>query len=188
LVSGRPAAELLSEVLPTREHARLVLRAGLAGVPVVSSKAVLYDAERVLALARRPPVTADELAELCPEGLYVARLTRGTRIDITAPWTQTASVVDARPAMPPMAAALLSVQIVSAEGGLPWVATLCGYVVLCARVHGFRGRPGGDVAFDLTEPDERVASLEGRRLATRPGRPWVVLEPGRAGLSARGGR
>jgi hypothetical protein len=125
-VSGRRAAELLSEVLPTREHARLVLRAGLAGVPVVSSKAVLYDAERVLALARRPPVTADELAELCPEGLYVARLTRGTRIDITAPWTQTASVVDARPAMPPMAAACRSsAPREDCRGWRPCAATWC---------------------------------------------------------------
>ena len=46
MVTGRQAASLLSVVLPTREHARLVLRAGLAGAPLRTSAVLLYDADR----------------------------------------------------------------------------------------------------------------------------------------------
>ena len=185
-VSGRHAADLLSCVLPTREHARLVLRAGLAGQPVPTSAALLYDEGLVAELARRPAVTAEELAVRCPRGLYVGRLPRETRIEVAAPWGDREALVRVRPNMPPMSAALLSVRLTVGDG-LPWVATLCGYVVLCADALGLH-EEGDTVVFDLVEPGGWAAGLEGRRLVTRPGRPWVLLEPGRAGLSDRGGR
>ena len=187
MVTGRHAADLLSGVLPTREHARLVLRAGLAGPPVRTSAALLYDEARVVALATRPRVTAEEVEELCPRGLYVARLPRAAEVDVTAPWAHRVEAVAARPLMPTMTAALIDAQI-RAPGRFPWVATLCGFVLLCADARGLRERPSGTVRFDLVPPDLWAIGLEGRLLATRPGRPWAVLEPGRAGLSARGGR
>jgi hypothetical protein len=184
-ISAREAAVLLSATLPVREHARLVLRAGLAGEPIRTRSALLYDAEAVRALAERPRVTGDEL-EAFPTGLFVARLSRDTRVDVRAPWTETSDAVSIRPAMPTLTAALTGVRM--QVWGLPWVATLCGYVVFCAEARGFLAAKPGSVRFDLHEPGEWAAALAGRLLATRPGRPWSLLEPGRAGLSARGER
>jgi hypothetical protein len=183
MVTGRHAAALLSDVLPTREHARLVLRAGLAGPPVRAQ----YDEQRVLDLAGRPPVSADDLAAACPGGLLVIRLPRETSIDTGEAWAQRVAQVGARPFMPTMSA-ILGVQITVA-GRLPWVATLCGYAVLCAEVTGLRKREDGRVAFTLAKPGAWAHDVAGRLLRTRRGRPWLFLEPGgAAGLSARGGR
>lgn len=99
-VSGRRAAELLARVLPTREHARLVLRAGLAGQALRTSSALLYDETLVRALADRAPVTTDGLAEICPSGLYVARLARQAHVEVNDPWLTRADVVATQPRMP----------------------------------------------------------------------------------------
>lgn len=184
-ISGREAAALLRVTLPTREHARLVLRTRLAGEPVRTHAALLYDEAAVRALAERPQVSGDEL-EAFPTGLFVARLSRDTRVDVRAPWAETAAVVAVQPAMPTLTAALTGVRMQVWQ--LPWVATLCGYVVFCAQAHGFLAAEPGTVRFDLREPGEWAATLTGRLLATRPGRPWCLLEPGRAGLSGRATR
>ena len=182
-ISGREAAAVLSATLPTREHARLVLRAGLAGEPIRSRAALLYDEAAVRALAERAPVTAAEL-EAFPTGLFVARLSRDTRVDVRADWAETAAALAVQPKMPTLTAALLGVRM--QVWGLPWVATLCGYVAFCAEARGFLAAEPGSMRFELHEPGEWASALEGRLLATRPGRPWCLLEPGRAGLSARG--
>jgi len=187
LITGRQAAALLSDSLPTREHGRLVLRAGFAGEPERTTAALLYDEAAVRALAVRPPVSSDEVAAACPQGLYVARLPRKCAVDVRAPWSETASIVAVQPAMPTLTTALLAVRV-SMPGGLPWVATLCGYVVLAAQAQGLRNSAEGTLVFDLVETGEWARAFTGRRLATRPGRPWRLLESGRAGLSARGGR
>jgi hypothetical protein len=184
MVTGRQAAELLREVLPTREHARLVLKAGLAGPAIDTSAALLYDAARVEELTMRPPVTAEEVATWGSFGAYVARLPRATPIDVSSAWEERAALVSTRPDMPTMSAALLDVRL-GAAVRLPWVATLCGFVVLCADAVGARQDDHG-MAFDLLEPGAWAQDLDGRRLRTRPGRPWTLLEPGGAGLSTRG--
>ena len=189
---------MLSGALPTREHARLVLRAGFAGEPVRRAGALLYDAAAVRDLADRPPVMHEEAVEVCPQGLYVARLPRERRLDVGAAWSERAALVAAQPAMPVMTAALVSVRIRVAVGALPWVATLCGYVVLCAEARAMRQLPDGRVVFDLVEPGKWASRFAGRQIPTRPGRPWTLLTPrpvsarhsGRAleEVSARGGQ
>ena len=186
MVTGRQAADLLSGVLPTREHARLVLRAGLAGPATRTSSALLYDQDRVVALAARSPVTADEVDVACPTGLYVARLPRTADVDVNAPWREIADAVARQPPMPTLTTALVNAQI-RAAGRFPWVATLCGFVVLAAEARGMGDGPGSTIVFDLTEPGVWAEAVRGRLLRTRPGRPWLVREPGRAGLR-EGGR
>jgi hypothetical protein len=163
-VSGRQAAVLLAGVLPTREHALFVR-----------------------ALADRPPVTAEELPQTCPGGLYVARLRRETRVDVGTPWRTCADAVATQPRMPGLTAALFGVRM-RATGGLPWAATLCGFVVLCAQARGFGDADSDTVRFDLAPPGPWATSFERRRLATRPGRPWLLLEPDRPDLSGRARR
>jgi hypothetical protein len=186
-VSGRQAAALLSDVLPVREHARLVLRAGLAGAPVRASNALLYDDARVRALAGLAPVTEAEVASTFPAGLFVARLTRETRVDVNEPWSAAAERLAVQPRMPGLTAAIAAVRL-RQPGGLPWVATVCGFVVLCAQATAMREDRSAGMRFDLAPPQPSTALLQGRRLSTRPGRPWLMLEPEASGLSGRGGR
>ena len=186
MVTGRHAADLLSGILPTREHARLVLRAGLAGPAERTSAALFYDQARVIELACRRRVSRREIEERCPQGVYVARLPRDAPVDVTAGWEDRIRVVGRCPDMPTMSAALLSVQV-AAVGVMPWVATLCGVIVLAADAHGLKEAPSGGVVFDLRRPAAWAATLEARLLATRRGRPWAILEPGRAGLSRKSG-
>jgi hypothetical protein len=165
-----------------REHARLVLGTGLAGSPARASSTLLYDEDQVRELAGRPPLTAAELAERCPGGVCIARLPRRVGIDVLVPWPERARAVARRPAMPTMAATLLGVRL-SAFAPFPWVATLCGVIVLCADAHGLVERPEGHVEAELSPPGAWAEGCEGRLLATRPGRPWTVYHPGRAGLA-----
>ncbi|QBR92127.1 hypothetical protein [Nocardioides euryhalodurans] len=78
-LSRRQAAQLLDQRLGiARRAAERLLAAGLAGEPVVTSSAALYEAERVEALAQRPEVDQDDLPPGCRGGVLVARTTETT--------------------------------------------------------------------------------------------------------------
>ena len=61
---------------------------------------------------------------------------------------------------------------------LPWVATLCGFVVHGADLTGFDHRQDGHDAFRLEPPGPWFVHLQRRWFPTgRGGRPWVVWDP-----------
>ena len=73
LLSGRQAAQVLAGVGLNRSRARQVLAAGLAGEPIRTSSALLYDAAKVQALTERAIVTWREVAAMDLHTLFVAR-------------------------------------------------------------------------------------------------------------------
>jgi hypothetical protein len=82
-----------------------------------------------------------------------------------------------RQELPPWTRALLAARI-TAYGSLPWVATLCGHVVLGARAVAVHRAPSGDTVFTLTEPGRWWDAFANRVLTTdRGGRPWLVWTP-----------
>jgi hypothetical protein len=176
LVTGRRAARQLRDVLSSDEHARLLLRTGIAGRGEQTSNGVLFDDARVAELCHRPAVDRKELARRCPHGLMVVRLPRSTRLDVTGSWREVADqVVEAtsrqRP-MTPWSVALASVRI-RAWGPLPLAATLLGYVVLPADLTGL-----GEHGPVLAPPGSWAGAVEGRRLHTpRGGRAWRLWAP-----------
>jgi hypothetical protein len=101
-------------------------------------------------------------------------------VDVSAGWPDLAARLAPRPRMPDWTAALLGVRM-SAWGALPWIATLCGWVVFGADARGFRadGEHGERPAsFDLRPPGSWFGALEERRLPTSPGgRPWYLWTP-----------
>jgi hypothetical protein len=186
LLTGGESARLLADVVPTREHARLLLSAGFAGDGVRTPAAVLYDDGAVRALAARPLVDQRALRGACPQGIYVARLGRAHPVDLTQDWQQVAAQVSRQPAMPPLTRALVAAQI-GHLGRLPWVATMFGFVATCADATAVAAGVGG-VDFTLEEPGEWADVVARHRFPTRRGRPWHLWtpdEPARR-LSARG--
>jgi hypothetical protein len=161
-----------------------VLAAGFAGAARRTSACRLYDERAVRELAGRPLVDERHLAAACPRGLYVARLSRSTRLDVTRPWSEVAFAVAVQPSMSAMTRALLGVRI-AAYGRLPWVATLCGYVVLCADCVAVHRMDGGRSEFVLEPPGAWSEGVTGRRLHTRRGTPGAFWRP--APVIARAG-
>ena len=97
-------------------------------------------------------------------------------MDVTTDWEQLAADLAVQPPMPPLTRALLAARI-AAYGPLPWVATLCGHVVLGAEAVAVT--TGTDhLRFTLREPGQWFESVRDRVLpTTRGGRPWVLWTP-----------
>ena len=168
LISGREAALRLAEIGMPRRQARLALGAGLAGEPVRTRSAVLYDSARVDELVGRPPVSPGALARECPGGLFVDR-----------------RVVDVRRLEVVGSAAVESVDLGWLSGAifainvrrdpLPYVATVCGFVVLGAEIIDIRPDGGGRHHLQLAPPGAWFEAWRGRRWRTGPGRAWSVV-------------
>jgi hypothetical protein len=178
LISGREASRILAPVVSGDAQARCVLRSGLSGSGVETRSGRLYDEQRVFALAARPLVEETDLLTACPDGLYIARLPRSASVDATQPWEALTRELGWMPAMPGLTAALLGVRV-KVCARLPWVATLCGFVVAGAEIVGFREVPGAGTAFVLEPPlGDWFSLLESRRLPTTVGgRPWHLWTP-----------
>lgn len=178
-VSGREAVGILTPVVAGAAQARILLRAGLAG-HALEVRRRLYDEGQVRALAERPLVEESALPVLCPHGLYIARQPRSVIVDAGSRWEDLTAALGGMPRMPGLTAALLSVRL-GVAGRLPWVATICGFVLVGADLTGFcedRSGAGRGTTFDLERPGEWFAAFDARRLPTTVGgRPWHLWTP-----------
>lgn len=160
------------------ERARLLLRTGIAGAPVRTSAALLFEERAVRDVALRPRVDLERLWDACPLGLYVARLARNAELDLTRPWPdlagQVVGSIGSQRRMPALVWALTAVQI-HVSGRLPFAATYLGFVVLTADLAGLDA--DGPM---LTSPGAWADGVTGRRLPTPSGgRPGYMLMPPR---------
>ena len=130
-------------------------------------------------LIDRPVVRDSDLLACGLPGLYVARLPRATGLRASDPWPEAVAAVSSVPPMSAWSFALVSARV-TAWGCLPWVATLCGFVVVCADLVGFDSDEEGRNRFVLQTPGPWRRVVEGRRWPTRAGgRPWHVWDPTR---------
>lgn len=130
--------------------------------------ALLFDADRVNALADWPMADEVALDEGCPWGIFIARRDVGVT---TGEAEQLESVRDDRPLN--LWISLVLAHRVREHGYLPFVATVSGYVALGAEIVAVGGRRGV-TRFELRQPGEWFELLRGRRLPSGPGRPWVI--------------
>jgi hypothetical protein len=176
LISGREATRLLLEHggITGEAQARGLLRAGAAGPGVVAGPGVLFERERVLALARRPWLDRATQETASRFGAYLARIARTETVDLTRPWPEVAAQVDRVPPMPAMTMAVLQMTVQAATR-LPWAATLHGFVVLGADLTGFEAGGAGGRRVRLEPPGEWFDAWRDHRIASpRGGRPWVI--------------
>ncbi len=176
LISGREAVRILLTrgAMTGEAQARALLRSGAAGPGIVTGPGVLFDQDHVRALADRPWLDASAQEDACPQGVYLARISRTALIDLTRPWPDVAAQLDHVPPMPVMTTALLELRV-RASARFPWVATMHGFVVFGADLTGLETLEAGGLRFCLEPPGEWFASWRGRRLESpRGGRPWVI--------------
>jgi hypothetical protein len=165
-MSSRDARAVLATIGVSSRGARRVLGSGLAGEPVRTRSAVLYDEERVQALVERPTLGFPDLVDHCPEGVFVARrqvdarLTRAEQlVHLSGGWG----------AVSTWRWVAMAHQI-RQHGSLPFVATVSGFVVLGADVKGLLGF--SELVLGPSGPwFDAVADC---RIPTGPGRPWVL--------------
>jgi hypothetical protein len=176
LISGRESCALLAEAGVTRRQAQRVLAAGLAGDPVRTRSACLYDEADVRALVDTRVVSWREMSERCPYGFFIAR----RHVSAVADRAEQLAVVSTGwGAISPYRLLDLRMQL-DAVGAIPFVATVAGFVVLGADIRGvWRG------ALELGEPggwfDDDLATA---RLPSGPGRPWVLQIGDRVRIAA----
>jgi hypothetical protein len=175
-ISERAAAAVLGELGLAREQARQLLRTGAAGPGTVASGIRWYDEARVVELRDRPRLDDEALGRVFPDGVYVARLTRDREVDLARSWDDRAAMVARQPALSAMTASLLVGVPAAARGGVPWLATVSGFVVLAATATGYR-HTGGATVFDLAPPGEWGETIERRWFLTGPGRHWSHWRP-----------
>ena len=166
LVSARQASAILAGVGLSRGSALRVLDSGLAGEPIRTPSALLYQRDRVQRLAASRCVAWDEAVALCPAGLFVAR--RDLRVGRPRS-EQIASLAGGWGGLSPWSWIALHLQIVD-YGSVPFIATVAGYVALGADIVA----TGPRSSLVLGEPGDWFEAVVGCRLPTGRGRPWVL--------------
>lgn len=172
LITARQAEEYLRSCLPlSRRQARRVLDAGLAGDPVRTRTAHLYDLAAVTALTRRPEVERDVIVSLLPPGIWVARRLVDARLPAGE---QRAALADGwRLGLGRLGFLLFECDH---RGFVPLVATVGGFVVAGAEIRGVGpGEQPDRHRFELAPPGEWFEGFTERRLVSGPGASGVLL-------------
>ena len=186
LISSREAAQILAATALTRDRARRLLLAGFAGEGIRTRGSLLYEDARVRALLDWPVVDPVALRDTCKQGLFVARL-RDLRSE-----PGNAEPGNAEPNSLPGGdlaqrqwqlspwVRLEMRRVVEAQGFLPLVATVCGFVASGADITavwpGASGSGQGST-LDLEEPGTWFEEFRNRRFVTGPGSAWLLLRP-----------
>ncbi len=157
---------MLAEVRLSRSASRRVLNSGLAGTPVRTRSAVLYEQERVERLVTSRSVPWSEVLALSPAGVFVAR----RDVLVTRPRAeQVATLAAGWSGLSPWRRLALHLQLVD-YGRMPFIATIAGCVAFGAEIVA----TGPQSSFVLEEPGEWFGSIDRCWLPTGRGRPWVL--------------
>jgi hypothetical protein len=171
-VSGRQAAGILAPAGLSRRGAERVLRAGLAGEPVRTSSSLLYDEDRVRALASRPRFNLTDLGEICSwRGAFLAR----REVSVDAPWDEQVSAASGGWRLGMWTGALLGAQF-AVNRPLPFLAMVRGFVVFGAEVVGL-AQHGDCVRLELVRPGPWYPELQGLRFIPPLGGPFRIMWP-----------
>lgn len=160
-VSARGAAEILAGDGFSRAMSRRLLATGLAGDPVRTSSATLYDAARVRDLLDRPSVDVDRLPSPCDRVMLESRVAADSTADDWARIGNAGAVVRVHLQL-----------LVERHGLVPAVHTCCGFVLGGSDVVGALGLPDNHAYLQVRPPGAWFESFAGRRLHSTAGNPW----------------
>lgn len=179
-VSAREASEILAAAGLSRQQARRVLAAGLAGPGLKTRSATLYDEASVRDLLSRPCLGAIDLDPACREEMFVARVSpaaaAGGQEAVRSGWR-----------LSPYARLRIRVRV-DRDGFMPFVATVCGFVVLGANLVDARPDQRPDVeanstdertVLDVEPPGAWFDTFRASRFVTGPGSPWTLWSAAR---------
>ena len=154
----------------SERRTRTALACGLAGVPVATSAALLYDSDRVEELGRRRVATREEIHERCPDRVFISRRPVSVTTGPVA-LREELSVIPGQ--ISPWSALTIWCSDLQPEG-TRFIATVAGFVVHGATI---REAHGQDLVLD--DPGEWFDGLADSQLVTGKGRQWKLLEPPR---------
>jgi hypothetical protein len=166
LIGARRARELLVRDGVSTWSAARVLESGLAGEPIRTGSAVLYDEARVVELAGRPSVGWPDIDDLCPAGLFVSR----RDFPATAPRADQLSALCMGWSAVNMFAWVGMTLRIPHLGPVGFVATIGGLVVLGADI--VETRSFSELV--LAPPGPWFESAAGHWMPSGPGRPWLL--------------
>ena len=172
LISSREAAQILAGAGLTREPARRLLLAGFAGEGLRTRGSLLYEEARVRSLLEWPVVGPVARGETCARGLFVAR------VRDTGP-TLGGDLAQRQWQLSPWARLEMR-RVVEAQGFLPLVATVSGFVASGADITAVWPGSSGSCrssTLDLGEPGAWFEQFRNRRLVTGPGSAWLLWRP-----------
>ena len=179
-ITAREAARRIGERhLLSRDQARRVLAAGLAGPGRRTASALLFKEESVEALLARPMCDRDTLDELRP---FIARLGRQRSLTLEQSWAQQAAVAGTGWRLPALTRVALRLPGQARHGRHPFIATLGGWVVLGAEITGWSidptqrapRRSAPICSFDLTPPGRWYAAVAETWLPIENGAAWTL--------------
>jgi len=184
LISSREAAQILAASGLTRDRARRVLQFGFAGDALRTRGSLLYEDTRVRALLDWPDVDPGVLRETCTHGLFVARV-RNVRPELAGDVAgdlagDLAGELALREWQLSPWARLEMRRVVEAQGFLPLVATVCGFVASGANITAVWPGPSGTgrgSRLDLDEPGAWFEEFQSRKLVSGPGSAWLFWRP-----------
>jgi hypothetical protein len=175
LITARQASGILQERAGVgRQQSRRILHAGLAGEATAGPACLLYVEARVTSLAERAQADQAELLSVSPGGVFVLRLGRGREISTALTWEEAVAALEVQSDLGLMMRLHVR-SYLAAFGRLPFVATVCGFPVLTADLVSFDAVVDDRVALGLEKAGSWRGLLEGRRLSTSPGPPWLLL-------------
>jgi hypothetical protein len=170
LISQREACEVLTGAEVSRRHAQRALACGLAGNPIRTRSALLYDEAAVWALASRTILLRAHMWRRSPAGFFVARRDVAAHAPREAQLHELATGWEAVSPWTWVGLSLRVDRLVQERGrGLPFVCTVAGFVVLGAEIVSARGR-----RLELVDPGAWFDGLGDARLLLGPGQAWSI--------------
>ena len=169
LISERQAAGLLAEVGLSRRHARRVLASGLAGSPLITSAATLFDRALVEELVSRPLCRVDHVDTVCPRGLFIAR----RDVDVRETREEQCRTLESGWGLSWLTAAVLGMRV-ERDGPFPFVATVAGFVAFGGSIEALSSDGAGGVRLHLGPPGQWFSGMARAALVTGPGRDWII--------------
>lgn len=181
-ITEREAARRLAERhLISRDQARRVLIAGLAGPARRYGRASLYQEDHVGALLDRPMCCTATLDAVRP---FIVRIGRRRSFDVTLPWERQAEVVRCHWYVPRITIVTMAARSPLGPDRQPFVATLGGFVVFGGDVTGstfdsgqvanLRSRNIPYRSFDLERPGAWYDDLRDTWLPLHNGAAWTL--------------
>jgi hypothetical protein len=174
LISARESSRILATHGVSRQQSRRALLAGLAGPAVRAGGVLLYDDARVRDLAGWPPIDPDDLLVATPGGALVVRLGPGSETGEGWSWEQRVEACRRQPEIALIAWLQVRAHL-RAHARLACVVTVSGFPVLLADLVSFDPDGTGTVELGLEHPGDWSRLLQGRRLLTGAGPPWLLL-------------
>jgi hypothetical protein len=165
LLTGRQARATLVTAGISEHRTRIALTCELAGPALKTSAALLYDGDQVAQLGRRRVVTHDEIHQRCTSQVFVSRR------PVHMSWHPDRLRAELS-VIPGQISPLTVLALWRREGGIPFIATVAGFVVLGATIREAHGQH-----LVLDDPGAWFDGLEDTQLLTGNGRQWKLMSP-----------